>query len=281
MPHMAPRTRAQHWGFAMDRALSSRDPIMNPPTAGLLSAAAHALSFKPDTTGGCFSSLGSACTVLLLFKYMLCIWHQYTLSHQSRGLKFIWHSSPAAVMLRDALPWLQNEFTSTCQGLGLRASTLKVHCCPTASLLQVQGHWDRQAGTRQCELVWAVSVTGTRQTYCWIRILNDFSFFSPLPVFFFPCPRISPPSRKSLFISDKAMGHAVIVGLLSKNYCSSGSASLQTTPLHRLLPGLAARTAQPHHHHSQCPWHLWGSTGNRLSQKKLKPHPACQGYLIQ
>lgn len=144
---------------------------------------------------------------------------------------------------------------------------------------------DRQ-GTRQREPVWqAVSVTGTRQTYCWIRILNDFSSFSPLPVFFFPCPRICPPSRKSLFISDKAMGHAVIVGLSSRNHCSSGSAPLQTALLlHGPLPGLAAHTAQPCHRQFGCPLPPptpMGQRCNRLPGEKLKSHSTCQSYLIQ
>lgn len=133
--------------------------------------------------------------------------------------------------------------------------------------------------------------TDTQQTYCWIRILNNFSSSFPLPVFFFPCPRICPPSRKSLFISDKAMGHAVIVGLLSKNYSSTGSTPIADNPpswatvracsTHgsALQLPLGQEAAGPgafgHHKH---PWH---TPCNGLPREKLKSHPTFQSYPIQ
>lgn len=94
---------------------------------------------------------------------------------------------------------------------------------------------------------------GQRGPYCWVGILNSSSSTIPLPVFFFPCPRIHP-SRKSLFISHKAMGHAVIVGLLSKN-CSSASsppaaALPPTTARERSMHSPALLGAQGHRWHS-------------------------------
>lgn len=133
-------------------------------------------------------------------------------------------------------PWPRCGFKS--RGCGrVPALCLQGCCCPAGS----QG-WCcpqglsspprcRDAEIKRPRPPWrAVSVTGSRQTCCRIRILNDFSSFSSLPVFFFSCPRICPLSRKSLFISDKAMGHAVIVGLLSKIYRSAGSAPRRQSP---------------------------------------------------
>lgn len=92
------------------------------------------------------------------------------------------------------------------------------------------------------------------------------------PVFFCPCPRACPPSGKSPFMSDKAMGHAVTVGPWSKTARSSGCARAAGAPRqaglrHSRRGALPAR--RPRH------------ARNRLPTEKLKFHPTCQSSLIQ
>lgn len=121
---------------------------------------------------------------------------------------------------------------------GPRAPVRRVGAASLLLLYSSQGqeHQDQQAGNGQ-------SQRGQQSVpRCSADLLLSQDPESPPPsVFFFPCSRTCPPCR-NLCLYQERRGRLLFFWLTSS----------QTT-LHGPLSGLAAHTAQPHHHCSGCP----------------------------